>query len=249
MSKCIYCVGDIHGRKDLLVAIRKIIKADAKKNGFTDKTIIYIGDYIDRGPDSKGVLDLLIKKPLKDFTNIHLKGNHEEMMLETIKWSATSTATATWSNWSAMWLENGGKAALKSYGVDWNDLYSGKVKWADLQNIIPKKHVEWLESLPVHRVIDPYLFVHAGIKPGLPLWRQKPRTMMWIRDEFLRSDLDHGYRVVHGHCPTRGFVDIKENRINLDTGSVFRGVQFALAIHDDQERIIKTPRFPILSKL
>ncbi len=248
MTKVVYAIGDIHGRRDLLVAIRKLIKADADKHDFDERTIIYLGDYVDRGPDSKGVVELLMNEPLDGFLNICLKGNHEEIMFKSVEWSTRATGERTsWSSWNHMWLQNGGRPTLKSYGIDAYDLESGKIEWSDLQDLIPKEHIYWMKALPNYYVIDDYLFVHAGIKPGLPLWKQKPETMLWIRDAFLDSDLDHGYRVIHGHSPTRGFVDIRKNRINMDTGSVWNGVQYALAIHDEQERLIKTPMFSMRS--
>lgn len=248
MSKVIYAIGDIHGRLDLLKVIRKLIKADAKTHGFDDKTIIYLGDYVDRGPDSKGVIDLLMNKPLEGFNNICLKGNHEEIMFKAVEWSTRSTGMRTsWSSWPEMWMQNGGRRTLKSYGIDAYDLESGKIEWSDLINLIPKDHIYWMKSLPNYIIDGDYLFVHAGIFPEVPLEQQDPRVFLWIRDRFLDSTEDHGYRIIHGHSPTKGEVDIRSNRINLDTGSVWRGVQHALVIHDGQERYIKTPMFSMMS--
>lgn len=254
MSKVIYAIGDIHGRKDLLVAIRKLIKADAKKHGFEDKTIIYLGDYVDRGPDSKGVVELLMNKPLEGFTNVCLKGNHEEIMFKSVEWSTRTTGErSSWSNWRDMWLQNGGRRTLASYGIDHlaleNQAYGDKmVTWNDVIDIIPKEHIYWMKALPNYYVIDDYLFVHAGIRPGVPLWKQKAETMLWIRTAFLESEEDHGYRVIHGHCPTKNFVDFRENRVNIDTGAVWYGEMYALALHDGQERVIKTPKFDAVSE-
>ncbi len=248
MSKVVYAIGDIHGRIDLLKTIRKLIKTDAKKHGFEDKTIVYLGDYVDRGPDSKAVVELLMNKPLEGFNNICLKGNHEEIMFKSVEWSTRSTGSRTsWSSWTDMWMQNGGRPTLKSYGIDPNDIDSGKIKWQDIQNLIPKEHIYWMKALPNYHVDGDYLFVHAGVFPGIALQDQRPEWLLWIRDRFLDSDVDHGYKVIHGHCPTDGAVDIRKNRINMDTGSVWRGVQYAIAIHDGQERFIKTPRFSMLS--
>jgi len=136
---------------------------------------------------------------------------------------------------------------MQSAGIDPNDLDSGKIKWSELQNLIPKDHIYWMKALPNYYIDGDYLFVHAGVFPGIPLQQQKPEWLLWIRDRFLNSNLDHGYRVIHGHCPTEGHVDIRKNRINMDTGAVWRGVQYAIAIHDEQERFIKTPMFSMLS--
>jgi len=244
-KKVIYACGDIHGRLDLLVAIRKLIVADAKKRNFEDKTIVYLGDYVDRGPDSCGVIELLMNKPLNDFTSIHLKGNHEEIMFKAVEWS-TRTTKSSMQSWRDMWLLNGGMPTLKSYGIDPlaldNDAYADKkVTWSDVRDAIPLEHIYWIKALQNSFIDGDYMFVHAGIMPGLPIQMQKPETMLWIRDRFLNDETAHDYRIIHGHCPTKGFVDFRSNRVNIDTGAVWRGVQFALALHDGEERLIKTP--------
>ena len=250
MSKVIYVIGDIHGRIDLLVALRKIIVADAKKHGFDDKTIIHLGDYVDRGLDSKGVLDLLINKPLEGFTSIHLKGNHEEMMYKAIEHSTRSTAgKSSIQNWRDQWVLNGGIPTLKSYGIQPNPVtvWTGShdlVNWSKAEQDIPKQHIYWMKALPLYHIDGDYLFVHAGLFPGIPLQEQEPASLLWIRGRFLDCNEDHGYRVVHGHSTTHdGKVDIRSNRICMDTGAVFHGIQYALAIHDGQERILQTPHF------
>ncbi len=93
------------------------------------------------------------------------------------------------------------------------------------------------------------MFVHAGIYPGLPLYDQDPNTMMWIRDVFLYYEEDHEYRIIHGHCPTKGFVDFRANRVNMDTDAVFNGMQYAIALHDGEERLLHTPQFETLNEI
>lgn len=253
MTKVVYAIGDIHGRKDLLVALRKLIVADAKKNGFEDKTIVYLGDYIDRGPDSQGVIDLLMNKPLEGFNNICLKGNHEEMMFKAVEYSTRATHSSIQS-WRDMWVLNGGVPTLKSYGVQPNPVteWTGAedlFDWDEIEEALPKEHIYWMKALPNYYLDGDYLFVHAGIQPGVPLDKQEPKTLLWIRNTFLDSIEDHGYKVIHGHSTTRSEVDFKFNRINIDTGAVWRGVQHALALHDGQERVIKTPPLGKLNEM
>lgn len=252
MKKVIYAVGDLHGRLDLLIAIRKIIAADAKKHEFEDKKIVYLGDYIDRGPESAGVIDALMNKPVKDFTEIHIKGNHEEMMYKCLDAHNRSIAgRSSYGSWRDMWLTNGGIPTLESYGVDMN--MAAQVWKTEIQKVT-KEHLYWMKKLPCRYVEDNYVFVHAGLRPGVPLYDQKNEEMMWIRDRFLHAEgphLDHmgnPYIVVHGHCPTKGEVEILHNRINLDTGAVWRGVQHAIALHDGQERVLKTPQFNLMTE-
>ncbi len=251
MSKVIYAIGDIHGRLDLLIAIRKIIRADAKKHGFEDKKIVYLGDYVDRGPDSKGVIDALMNKPMDGFTEIHLKGNHEEIMYKTLDESNRAIAgRSSYGSWRDMWLTNGGVATLTSYGIDVNTAVQN---WNSIIKKVTKEHLYWIKALPCRYVEDDYVFVHAGVRPGVPLYEQKNQEMMWIRDLFLHYEgqhLDHmnnPYKVIHGHCPTSGEVEILHNRINCDTGSVWRGIQHAVAFHDGRERVLKTPQFKLMS--
>ncbi len=251
MSKVIYAIGDIHGRLDLLIAIRKIIKEDAKKHGFEDKKIVYLGDYVDRGPESSGVIDTLMNKPMNGFTEIHLKGNHEEMMYKSIdEFHRSIDGRSSFSSWKDMWLTNGGNATLRSYGIDVGCVGQS---WKSVVERITKKHLYWIKALPCRYIEDNYVFVHAGIQPGISLYNQKNKTMMWIRDVFTQCEdsfLDHmgnPYKVVHGHSPSLGGVTIKHNRIGLDTGAVWTGIQHAIALYDGQERVLKTPQFNLMS--
>ncbi len=251
MTKVIYAVGDLHGRLDLLIAIRNMIKFDAKKHGFEDKKIVYLGDYVDRGPESAGVVDTLMNKPMDGFTEIHLKGNHEEIMYKSIDESNRSIGgRSSFGSWRDMWLTNGGGPTLESYGIDVNTAVQS---WNSVTKKINREHIHWMKALPCRYVEDNYVFVHAGLQPGVALYDQNNQVMMWIRDEFTHCDdpfLDHmnnPYKVVHGHTPSLGGVTIKHNRIGLDTGAVWTGVQHAIALHDGQERILKTPQFNLMT--
>lgn len=194
----IYAIGDIHGRADLLARLLVDVSADAARRDGR-KRVVYLGDYVDRGPDSAGVIDTLLQGPPPRIDEqVCLRGNHEELM-----WFANRRV-----DWAFNWLLNGGVATKRSYGDDRARL---------------DRHLDWIESLPVTHREGNYLFVHAGIVPGRPLEQQKPRDMVWIRDRFLRDERDHGFIVVHGHTPVRGDPDVRPNRINLDTGAAYGG--------------------------
>ncbi len=209
----VYAVGDIHGRADLLDALHQTILTDAGAAGEPARTIVYLGDYVDRGPDSRKVLDILIHGPLPGFQAIHLMGNHEDMMLRFLDGPATP-----------LWLVNGGDATARSYGVTLPASASGpdaiEAIRAGLDVALPDGHRRFLENLRPFHIAGDYLFVHAGIRPGVPLDDQSPAELMWIRDRFLSSEDDHGYVVVHGHTITE-HPEVRTNRIGIDTGAFF----------------------------
>jgi diadenosine tetraphosphatase ApaH/serine/threonine PP2A family protein phosphatase len=191
-------ITDIHGCYDQLLEMMDIA------NTWNDdpKKFIFLGDYVDRGPDSAMVIQYMIDHP--EF--ICLKGNHEDMMEGT--------------HGSGMWLRNGGVETLQSYtGV------SDKTR---------ATHLEWIKALPLYYEDEHRIYVHAGLQPGIELENQSAIAMIWIREEFLHSDYDFGKLVIHGHTPRRQ-VDIKPNRINLDTGGVF-GNKFTVAFFREGER-------------
>jgi serine/threonine protein phosphatase 1 len=229
----LYCVGDIHGRLDLLEELHEMIRADA--GGFEgSKGLVYLGDYIDRGAQSKQVLDALIEQPLDGFTAIHLLGNHEQTLLDFL---AHPQAAASWLNF-------GGKEALMSYGVG-----LGRVQMSqqvdllrdELEAKLPQSHLEFLASCRPMHTEGSYCFVHAGIRPGLPLDEQSPEDLMWIRDEFIRSREDHGCIVVHGHSITEE-VEWQPNRIGIDTGAYYSGLLTALVLEGEEQRLLQTGR-------
>ena len=236
MSKVIYAIGDLHGRADLLHAIRKIIDADAKKHGFSEKKIVYLGDYVDRGPNSKEILETLSKKPMQDFIEVHLKGNHEEMMYNAFRDGRKAFVD--------LWVNNGGDTTLASYGITENHYHLYNVTSRTVE-----RHLDWMNALPTSHRDGRYFFVHAGIYPGIPLEDQENEVLLWIRKPFLHYKglhIDSNkqlFKVVHGHTPSLGKVEIFDNRINVDTGSVWTGKQYAIALHDNMERIIQTPQF------
>jgi serine/threonine protein phosphatase 1 len=194
--RTIYAIGDIHGRADLLAGLLSEIKADAA--GKERPLIVFLGDYVDRGPDSKGVIDAILGG-IPGFDVVCLRGNHEDLMLGALEGT---------SDWHAdCWALNGATETLRSYGGREN---------------IPADHISFLRSLKNYHHEPPYLFVHAGVRPGLPLAEQEEQDLLWIRRQFLESRDDHGFIVVHGHTPMDE-PEVKPNRINVDTGAVWSG--------------------------
>jgi len=229
----LYCIGDIHGRLDLLEELQEMIRVDAESfEG--EKTVIYLGDFIDRGAQSKQVLDLLLEQALEGFDAVHLLGNHEQTMLDFLEQPQAAGA----------WLGFGGQVTLMSYGVG-----LGRVQMArqlvllrdELEAKLPQSHLEFLRSCRLTHTEGSYCFVHAGIRPGLELEQQVPDDLLWIRDEFVRSRRNHGAIVVHGHSITEE-VEWQPNRIGIDTGAYYSGMLTALVLEGAGQRLLQTGR-------
>lgn len=229
----VYAVGDIHGRRDLLEDILGQVERDAAAAAEPRKVVVFLGDYVDRGPDSAGVIDRLVAGPPAGFEWVMLKGNHEEFMLRFLE--APSNGLP--------WIMNGGDATLASYGALESrilfDPYELDALHEKLTRRLPEAHRRFLDGLALTRVEGGYLFVHAGIRPGVPLAQQDPRDLVWIRDEFLASRADHGHVVVHGHTPMLK-PQVRDNRIGIDTGAFQTGVLTALALHGTERRFLHT---------
>ncbi len=211
MADIIYAIGDVHGRDDLLGQLHaRILEYHRSRYAGETGLVLHVGDYIDRGPDSAKVIDRLMKG-VEGFDVICLLGNHEAMLLECLR----PFNAFAWD----MWLPNGGVETLASLAVSFEP---GCFDSAVLRHALGKERIAWLEALPLYHVAGPYLFVHAGITPGLPLEDQDPADLLWIRRPFLDSDADHGFVVVHGHTPGNDPV-VRRNRICVDTGAVFSG--------------------------
>jgi serine/threonine protein phosphatase 1 len=203
-----YAVGDIHGSLDKLKNLVKKCEADA---GSALMCFVFVGDYIDRGPDSRGVIEFLMA--LREQTPVvTLMGNHEVLALEAID---DSLAVSNW-------VLQGGDKTLSSYGV------------ASVRDL-PRKHVEWLRSLRLFYDDGRRLFVHAGVNPEKALDAQDDPDLLWIREPFLSDARDYGRLIVHGHTPQRsGKPDLRRNRLNLDTAAVF-GHALTAAVFTDNE--------------
>jgi len=192
----IYVIGDIHGRLDLLDALITKIHADLKDTPAPDPLTVTLGDYIDRGPNSRGVLERLAHNPFL-MPHVALKGNHEELL------------TAFLDDPSVMgkWRRLGGLETLHSYGVPVSPLMRGtgfEEAAHRLRAALPEAHLEFVSALKLSASSSSYFFCHAGIRPGIPLERQSADDLLWIRQEFLNSKMNFGKRVVHGHTQPSG---------------------------------------------
>jgi serine/threonine protein phosphatase 1 len=204
----VYAVGDIHGRYDLLTALLERIWADANTGS---NTLVFLGDYVDRGPASKDVVDHLLALRRPGWEIIKLRGNHEQLMLEFHRDPQVYQA----------WRSFGGAETLMSYGVrppSFSDSKEVARAHEEFTARLPREHLTFLTGLPCSHTIGSYVFVHAGVRPGIPLDRQLPEDMLWIRDEFLCFDERMEKCVVHGHTPAEHPV-LRSNRICVDTGA------------------------------
>jgi len=210
----IYAVGDIHGRWDLLERLLRLIGEDARRSRATRRVLVFLGDYVDRGPQSAAVVETLCNGPpdqpqWQGFRWICLKGNHEDAMLQFADGRSDGHG----------WMAFGGCATIESYSGRRCPPAAGPDCLRDqLLERLPDRHRRFLSGLPIHHSEGDYLFVHAGLRPGVPLAEQTPDDMMWIRDEFLSSTADHGRMVVHGHTIVTD-PEIHANRIAVDTGA------------------------------
>jgi serine/threonine protein phosphatase 1 len=216
----IYAVGDIHGRADLLIEIIARIDEDLQRRPVRHAIEVYLGDYIDRGPDSKTVIDLLAVRLVKNRA-VCLRGNHEALMEDFLRDPSNLRP----------WLQLGGRQTLASYGV--HSRRTGIENESDLYrrfwSAFPREHELFLQCLRYHFCCGDFLFVHAGIRPDIPIVQQDLDDLLWIRHEFLNSAKHHGKFVVHGHTPVP-HPDIRQNRINIDTGAWRTGTLTCVAI-------------------
>ena len=231
----VYAVGDIHGRVDLLEILLARIAVDAAAHpDDRERTLVFLGDYIDRGTTSREVVDRLLRDPLPGFATVRLLGNHEEALLDFLDGRAGPMD----------WLSYGGLETLLSYGVPLRALPNDPFRAAELRRALaaalPTQHVAFYRACRLHHVLGDYLFVHAGVRPGLPLEQQDPRDLLWIRDEFLQaSDPLPGRVIVHGHT----ICDLPQdrgNRVNIDTGAFVSGRLTCLVIRDIDRRFLTT---------
>jgi len=224
----IYAIGDVHGRADLLIELQDMIRRDAA--GFDGRLkVVYLGDYIDRGLQSKQVVELLLEEQMPGFDSVFLKGNHEQAMLDFLDYPEAT----------AGWLQFGGRETLISYGVTvtFAPLMKDMARLAEeLDQVLPDTHREFLADGLLSWQAGSYYFVHAGVRPGVPLPDQHFEDQLWIRDEFIDSRADHGAVVVHGHTITPE-VEFRDNRIGLDTGAFHSGVLSCLVL-EGTERIV-----------
>ena len=229
-GQTLYLIGDIHGRLDLLREVHRRIDADKALRGGGAVLEIYVGDYIDRGPSSAGVVTELLERAARVET-IFLRGNHEQMLLDLL------------SGYDSLedWLHVGGTATLLSYGVApsfFTRLVSPAAILRRLEAALPDGHRRFYKETQLYARLGPYLAVHAGVRPGLPLEAQSAIDLLSIRGEFLRYTGDHGFIVVHGHTPAMA-PELCPNRINIDTGAFATNRLTSLRIDADGAHILE----------
>lgn len=228
----VYAVGDIHGRLDLLDDVLAQIEADIDARAPAQNIIVFLGDLIDRGPSSAQVVERLRTYRRDSVRTVFLSGNHEEVLLRLLRGE---------SRYLRDWLTFGGAECARSYGVS-----STQLKRMDpdqavalLRQKIPDNHREFLQAFGDTFRIGSYLFVHAGLRPGVPLSEQNQSDLRWIREPFLENGDDHGYIVVHGHTIAEQ-IDVRGNRIGLDTGAYRSGVLTAMGLEGQERWFLQT---------
>jgi serine/threonine protein phosphatase 1 len=227
-----YVIGDIHGRLDLLEQLLERIHDDIARRRPRKVLITFVGDLIDRGPNSAQVVERLRTYRHRGVQTMFLLGNHEEVLLRIL---------AGEDDLIAKWRSFGGTECLTSYGVD-TDKIAAMTDHDALETVrgaIPKEHVEFLHSFDDSCRFGDFLFVHAGIRPGVEVDQQRQTDLRWIREPFLFDETDHGFVVVHGHT-IRPEVEIRPNRIGIDTGAYRTGVLTALAIEGTDTWLLDT---------
>jgi serine/threonine protein phosphatase 1 len=221
-----YAIGDVHGRLDLLDGLLGRIAADHQARGGSARPLlVFLGDLIDRGPHSRGVMERVRGGGLPGFRTVALLGNHEEVLLRLLEGE---------QGLLGQWLRFGGGECLRSYGGDPQALLVRPENEAvvEVRRLVPPEHRTFLEGLGDSFRFREYLFVHAGVRPGVPLDQQTGIDLRWIRQPFLSDPRNHGAMIVHGHTITPA-IDERPNRIGIDTGAYRFGVLTAVAVEED----------------
>ena len=221
----IYAIGDVHGRADLLGRVFSRIDASLKADPVKQPVQVLLGDYIDRGPNSREVIDALIARG-RQHAMIFMEGNHEAYAVEFL--SDPSVLPE--------WKQVGGINTLLSYGVkpsSRDDPQRRQEVAAAFRQALPESHHRFLQSLALSFTCGDFFFTHAGVRPGTPLSEQRQQDLLWIREDFLLHEEDFGKIIVHGHTPTNA-PDVRPNRINIDTGAYATGLLTCLVLQGDQ---------------
>jgi serine/threonine protein phosphatase 1 len=214
----VYAIGDIHGCDAQLANLYEIIAEDLARRPVDAPVLLHIGDYVDRGADTAGVLRRLLRgSPVAGLAVVNLVGNHDETMLHALSGDRPAATD---------WLFAGGRPALQSYGIDPE---SPRESWPEN---VPPEHLDFLRNLTLTHREGGYFFVHGGIRPGVPLEQQAREDLLRMRQPFLYSELDFGAVVVHGHTPVKEPV-VRHNRVAIDTGAVFGGKMTCLVLEGE----------------
>ncbi|MEL6829014.1 MAG: metallophosphoesterase [Pseudomonadota bacterium] len=235
-GKRAYAIGDVHGRDDLLAGLLHEIRSHNASQRSAETHIVFLGDLIDRGPNSRQVIDRLIDGAAPEETWWFVKGNHEEALVRGLRGE---------SNLLPDWLKHGGYDTAESYGLEKGALMGQPDDAIEhlLLSAIPKRHIEFLSEFNETVRFGDYLFVHAGIKPGVAPEQQTGKDLRWIRNEFLNSEANFGCIVVHGHTISET-VQIKSNRVGLDTGAYKTGILSALWIEGTDKGTLQVAGAP-----
>ncbi len=216
----VYAIGDVHGRLDLLEMMIAEIDADHARRGPAEMDLILLGDLVDRGPESAGVIDY-VRELVAKREAVVLFGNHEEMFLKSFQSQDTLR----------QFIRVGGRETILSYPIERAEYNALNI--ADLQKrmtaIVPEAHVAFLKSMVDCHIVGDYAFVHAGIRPGVPLDKQNAAELRWMREPFLSERMPHSHIIVHGHTITET-VDERSNRIGIDTGAFMSGRLTAIGL-------------------
>ncbi len=232
-GQLVYAIGDIHGEADLLRQLLVKLRDDADNHAEGSAvTLIFLGDYLDRGPDSRQVLDILTGDPFPEASVHFLRGNHEQALLDFLITPVEAQA----------WLRFGGIETLSSYGIRASPGLSDPARLMglaqELAERLPKAHLTFLRHTRLMSIVGDYVFVHAGIRPGISLAAQQPDDLLWIRDGFVDRPFSSDYAVVHGHTIVEVPV-VTGNRIAIDTGAYATGVLSALALSEQDRRLLQ----------
>jgi serine/threonine protein phosphatase 1 len=235
-SRPTYAIGDVHGRMDLLVPLLEAIRSDIEADSLTDARpmIVFLGDYIDRGPSSRAVVDCILD--LQRASNLEvraLKGNHEQallLFLEDAQFGPT-------------WMTHGGTATLSSYGISPPGPRTTIEVFESVRNtfldVLGTRHLQFFQNLELYLIQDHYAFVHAGIRWNVPLAQQTEQDLLWIRREFLDAEKTGAHVIVHGHTPVeKPYVGV--GRIGIDTGAYATGVLSAVRLWNSSQKILQS---------
>lgn len=228
----IYAIGDVHGYVDKLSSVHANIEDDLRDRPVDDHRVVHVGDYIDRGPSSPEVLDLLIAYLAADPRHVALIGNHDRYPVDFMQGDDSRMVR---------WLTYGGRETCASYGFPEAELENADRLRARLWELVSPAHLAFLAREAFHLELGDYLFVHAGIRPETPLAGQTVEDMLWIREPFLSYPDDLGHVVVHGHTPTE-HPDFQQNRIGIDTGAGYDGPLTCLVLEDNDKGVLEAAR-------
>ena len=226
----LYAIGDIHGCLEALRTTHEAIRSDLARRPIADWRIIHVGDYTDRGPDSRGVIAFL-SAVVADERIVCLRGNHDQMILDCL---------AGETDVIPMWERNGAVTTLESYGLPESALRLGPELAGALRAAMPDAHVAFFETLPHAVQYRDYFFCHAGIEPGVALDEQLAQTLIWIRGPFLNNPDEHEAVIIHGHTPVDA-LEVRPNRIGIDTGAVYGGPLTCLVLEGTHKATLGGP--------